>query len=188
MSEATTGVAGGERLDEHHPEALPAERRRDEELGGRELARPHVVGDDPEHVDPVLVEPQPRLQEPVLQRVGTDQPEPRPGRSPDLRPGAQEHRQSLPCVVAADEDDLVLASLGVGVLGDDDAVRDDLEARAEPALGRLGRHPRDGDPGVDPVDQEPPDRDRRAHPAEFARRMPRRDDRAPRARERDTYR
>ena len=51
------GRGGRECLDEHHPEALAAERRRDEDLRRGELARPHLVGHDPEHVDSRLVEP-----------------------------------------------------------------------------------------------------------------------------------
>ena len=41
--------------------------------------RPHLVGDDAEHVDARLVEPQPRVEEAVLQRIGADQPQPRAG-------------------------------------------------------------------------------------------------------------
>ncbi len=101
MFEATTGVATGERLDEHHPEALAPECRRDEQLGGGELAVAHLVRDDPEHVDPVLVEAKPGVEQPVLERIGADQPQPRARSPPDLGPGSQQHGQPLARVVAA---------------------------------------------------------------------------------------
>src|SRR5580765_3306157 len=71
-----------------------------------------------------LAEAHPRVEQPVLERVGPDQPQPRAGAPTDLRPRAEEHRQPLALVVAADEDDAVLAAAGVGMLGDHDAVRD----------------------------------------------------------------
>ena len=43
--------------------------------------------------------------------------QPRAGAPVDLRPGAQQHRQPLARVVAADEDDAVLAPAGVGLGG-----------------------------------------------------------------------
>ena len=146
--------------------------------------RPDLVRHDPEHVDPSLVAPEPRLEEPVLQGVGPDQPEPGAGRAVDRRPGPQEHRQALPRVVASDEHDLVQAPLGVRLLGQNDSVRDDLEAGPEPARRRLGRHPGHGDPRVDAFDQESPHLEPGAHPAEIAGGVPGGDDRALRERQR----
>ena len=71
---------------------------------------PHLVRHDPEHVDAVVVEAQPRVQQTVLQRVGADQPQPRAGRaggSPARRAAAI--GKPFARVVAADEDDVVLA-------------------------------------------------------------------------------
>ena len=70
----------------------------------------------------------PRVQEAVLERVGADQPQPRAGAPADLRPGAQQHRQALARVVAADEDDRGARGRSASACsGIDDAVRDDLE-------------------------------------------------------------
>ena len=78
------------------------------------------------------------MQEPVLERVGADQPQPRAGAPANLGPDTKQHGQALARVVPADEDDVMLAVLRVGMGGHDHAVRHDLEAAAEPALSRLG--------------------------------------------------
>ena len=109
MFEATTGVATANASISTIPKLSPPSAGETNSLAARELALAHLVRDDPEHVDPVLVEAQPRVQQPVLERVGADQAQPGAGPAADLRPGAQQHRQALARVVAADEDDVVLA-------------------------------------------------------------------------------
>src|SRR5581483_11630293 len=150
-----------ERFDEDEPEALAAERRRDEQLRPRQLLRSHLVRDNAEHVDAVLVEAE----------AGA-------GAAANLRPGPQQDGQALARVVAADEHDPVLPVLGVGVRRDDDAVGYDVELAAEPAARRLGGEAGDGEARVDPRDQEAPPAQSDPHPGEIARRMPGRNHRA----------
>jgi hypothetical protein len=89
----------------------------------------------------------------------------------------QQHVQTLPRLVPAHEHDRVLAPIQLGRLGEQDAVRNDLVVPREPArsgdAGLLG----DGDPVVEPVEQESPRRLGEPEPAELARGMERADER-----------
>ena len=76
--------------------------------------------------------------------------------------------QPLPALVPAGEDDAVRPSARLGLLGDEDAVRNDLVLAPEVARGRLRGHLRDGDPPVDPLGEEAPDRLGDLHPAQLA--------------------
>ena len=102
----------------------------------------------------------------------------------DARPGLQKRRQPFALVVAADEDDRMVAIGWVGVRRDRDPVRDHaIVARKEARRGLLG-HRRDGDPGVDAIHQEAPEVKRGPHPREVAVGVPGSDDRALGIRER----
>ena len=92
--------------------------------------------------------------------------------------------QALARLVAAGEDDAVLAVGRIGARRDEHAVRDDLVLAREPALGGLARALGDGDAVVEPVGEEAPDRLRELHPAEVAARVEGRDHRRRAERER----
>ena len=92
--------------------------------------------------------------------------------------------QTLPRLLPAGEDDLVLAAVRVRLRRDQHAVRDDFVVARQPRRGGLARVRRHGDPVVEPVGEEAPRRLADLHPAERAVRVERRDDRHPRDRER----
>ena len=96
----------------------------------------------------------------------------------DLRPGPQERGQPLARVVPPDEDDVIEPRLRLGVIGDQDSVRNDAVVAGMPARGRLRGHRRHGDPGVDPVDQEAPEVTAGAEPLELSVGVPGGDQRA----------
>ncbi len=115
-----------ERARQHHAEALAAERRRDERLRRQQLLGEPVLVEEAEHLDPVVGQPQARHQQPDAKRIGADHAQARARAPADLRPRVQEHVQPLPRLVAAGEDEPVLASGRVRLLRDQHAVRDDL--------------------------------------------------------------
>ena len=118
-----------------------------------------LLREEAEDVDPVVRDPVPREHEPHRERVGADEPQPRARPPVDVGPRAEQHGHPLARVVAADEDDRVLAVRRVGRRRDQHAVRDHLELQPrEPPLRRRARLVGDGDPVVDPVQQEPPER------------------------------
>ena len=109
----------------------------------------------------------------------------RPVRAVDVRPGAKQHLQALPRLLAAGEDDPVLAVARRRGLRDEDAVGDDLVLPRQPPVLRRLRALGDGDAVVDPVDEEAPHAARAVpHPAELAGGVKRRHERAARADER----
>ena len=160
-----------ERLREDEAEALTAERGRDGNLRAEQLMRSHLVGDDAEDVDSRFVEPQARMQEAVLQRVGSDQAQPGAGRGMDRGPRAKQGGQPLAWVVTADEDDDVIAIGWVRLDGGEDTVRNDAVVVGDPAAGRLGGHRRHRDPRVDAVHQKAPEVKTVTHPAEVSVRV-----------------
>src|SRR5919202_1828289 len=126
-----------ERAREHHPEALAAERGRDERLPREQLRREGVLVEEAEHVDSVLGHALAREQEPYGERVGADDAQPRARPLPDPGPRAQEDLEPLPRLLPPGEDDPVLAPAGVSLGWDEDAVRDDLVVAGKPAPLRL---------------------------------------------------
>ena len=110
MSEATTGVIGGERLGEHHPEALAAERGRAQHVGAAQLGGLLALGDLAERVHPTIVEQQWR----DLLGAGADEGE-RGGHVLAQRlEGAQQHRQTLALDGLTDEQDAQRRRSAVG--------------------------------------------------------------------------
>ena len=172
-----------ERARQHHPEALAAERRREERLGRAQEVGERVLREEPDDLDPGVGHAEPGQQEPHGERVGARHDEPRAGAPVDLRPRAEKHVEPLARLVPPREDDGVLPARRVGLLGDEDAVRDDLPRSSEPPVRRVARALRDGDALVDPVHQEAPRGHAEPHPAEVARRVVGRDDRLLRERE-----
>ena len=112
-----------------------------------------------------------RQQKPHGERVGARDPQARAGPAPDLRPRAQQDLEALPRLLAAGEDDAVLAPARLDAVRDEHAVRNDLVVAREPPLRRLARLLGDRDPPVEPLLEEPPHRRGQAHPAEIAARM-----------------
>ena len=167
---AVAGDVGGdrrrrarERAREHHPEALAAERGRDERLRAEQLLGQLVLREEAEHVDPARRTPSRDCEQRDGERVGADEAQPRAGRAVDLRPGAQQHVQALPRLLPADEDDAVLAAAGIGVRpGSTTPFGTISYSPGNQRGGRVARLLRDGDPVVDPVEQEAPGRHARA--------------------------
>ncbi len=93
--------AGGERLRQHHPEALAAERRRAQHVGALQHAALLVVVDAAEHRDVAIVEQQ-RLD---LLAVGADDRQLDRDVLAQRLEGAQQHRQALALDGLADERD-----------------------------------------------------------------------------------
>ena len=92
---------------------------------------------------PVVRDAEAREQEPDRQRVRAGDREPEPRAPPDLRPRAQQHLEPLPRLLAAGEDDPVLALAGGRLVRHEHAVRDDLVLAGQPArLRRRARAPR----------------------------------------------
>jgi hypothetical protein len=96
----------------------------------------------------------------------------------DLRPRPQQDGHAFAWVVAADEHDPVLPTGGIGVRRDQHTVRDQLVVAGEPARSRFPRSFGDGDPDVDTVHEEAPDRLAEYIPRQVAVRVEGRDDRA----------
>ena len=116
-----------ERAREHHPEALAAERRRHERLGRRELRRQLVLAAGSRARR--SRRPDTRRRVSSSRTASGSAPQIRSRGScarVDLRPRAQEHLQPLSRLLAAGEDDRVLPPARLGVIRDQDAVRDDL--------------------------------------------------------------
>ena len=165
------GRRAGEGARQHHAEALATERRGDERLGRGELGRQIVLAQEAEHVDAVVGNPQPGQQQPYGERVGAGDAEPRTRALVDLRPGAEQHVKALPRLVAAGEDHAVLAATRLDAVGDQHAVRNHLVLARQPALRRRPGALGHGDPVVEALGEEAPDRRREPHPAEIAGRV-----------------
>src|SRR5206468_11721406 len=88
---------------EDHPEALAAERRRDEGLRPKQLLRQLVLGEEAADVDSLVGDAQPREEQTDGKRVGADHAQPRPGASPDLRPRTKQELEPLARLMAIDE-------------------------------------------------------------------------------------
>ena len=140
MSEATTGVAAANACGQHHAEALAADRGRREHLGLR--APPRRVSRSGRRRGCRC-----RASSGMPSRRSR-KPHRRAGRRPITRrrapvarvhrgPGPQQDVQPLARLVAADEDDVLLAVRRDRPRpGSGDAVRDDLERPADVRLGR----------------------------------------------------
>ncbi len=184
MFDATAGVAHANASASTRPKLSPPSAGVTDTFARSSSCVRVSFGTIPSTSIPDSSKPMRACSKPVLQRVGTDQPQPGAGRCVHLRPGAQQRRQALARVVAADEHDRMVAVRRVGLRRDEDAVRNDAIVAWNPPLRRLRRHRRDGDPSVDALHQEPPELQPLLHPAEVAVSMMRGDDRALRERER----
>ncbi len=111
MSDATTGVAAGERLGKHHAEALAADRRRREHLGRRRPPRLELsVGHDPEDIDPTSSMPESAAAETDRERVGADQAQPGAGLARAISGQARSSTRSpLRCSCRPTNDDVIRA-------------------------------------------------------------------------------
>ena len=114
-----------ERLGEHEPEALAAERRRDGEL---RALRARASAPRSVTIPSTSMPASSKRMRACRSRYCSGSVPISRSRAPVAawiaRPRAQQHRQALARVVAPDEDDGVVAVGRVGVVGDDDAVRD----------------------------------------------------------------
>ncbi len=133
---------------------------------------------------PVVGDAKPREQEPHSQRIGAGDGQAKARASVDLGPRAEQDLQPLPRLLTAREDDPVLTSAGLRPARHEHAVRDHLVVAGQPPALRRLRSLRHRDAMVDPVDHEPPHLHSVLHPAELARRVEGRDERAARADER----
>ena len=128
MSEATTGVAVANASTSTRPKLSPPSAG-DTNSFAAASSGPHLVRDDAEHVDAVVVEPQARVQQAVLQRVGADQTQPRAVRRWISGHARSSTGSPLRASWRPMKTTWCSRSAGVRVLGDDDTVRHDLERR-----------------------------------------------------------
>src|SRR5262249_56823731 len=105
----------------HHPETLHPHRGRDENLRRRQLVGQLDLREEPEHVDAVVRAAHSRLEEADGERIGADDAQARARLPPDLGPGPEQHAKTLAGVVAADEDDAVLAGTRLCMWRDEDS-------------------------------------------------------------------
>ena len=148
-----------------HPEALAPERGRGEELRASELGVEGFPQDGAEQIDSGVVEAAAGDHEPDGERVGADDAEPRPGVRVDVRPGREQYRESLARLVAADEHHRVGPASRGAARRDADTVWDQREGSRRIGLGRAAGGFGDGDPDVDPLEQEAPRGHRAGPPA-----------------------
>ena len=149
--------AGRERLDQHHPEALAAERRRAEDVGLMKAAPQLVLGEPAAGLD--------RLGHLGVGDVGLellfvdpDDDETHGHVVVERRERAEQRRQALALLGPADEHDpqAVVVGLGAGRGGVEiDPVGDDSVVAAEEAPPRPGRGLGDRDAGVEVVEAAP---------------------------------
>ena len=132
MSDATTGKAHANARVSTMPKLSPPSDGATSAFVRASRAVSSSCGEEAEDVDPVVGDAQPREEEPDRERVGAADLEPRAGAPVDLGPGAQQHLQALPGLLAAGERDRVLAARGIDGVGDEDAVRDDLVVAGKP--------------------------------------------------------
>ena len=154
MSEAIDRRADREGLGQDHPEALAAQRGRDQHVGGREHLGPVGVVDGPERGHAALIDQHRR----ELLRRDADQLEARRDPLAQRLERAQRDRQALALDGLADERDAQRAlharqrrRLALEALGQRHAVGDHAVAPAEEALARPRRRRRDGDPHAQPL-------------------------------------
>ena len=121
-----------------------------------------------------------REEEPDRERVGAGHRQAQAAPPVDLGPRPKEHLQTLSRLLATGEDDAVLTLAGRSRLGHEHAVREHVVVTGEPAVLRDTRTLGDGDPVVDPIHQEAPDRRSEPQPAELTRGVEGRDERCPR--------
>ena len=118
-----------------------------------------------------------REQQPNGERIGADDPQPRARAAADLRPGAQQHLQTFPRLLAAGEDDPVLPAAASASGGISTPFGTTSYSPGNHARGGVARMRRHGDPVVEPVGEEAPRRLADLHPSERAVRVERRHDR-----------
>jgi hypothetical protein len=146
--------AGGERLGQHHPEALPAQRRRAQDVGALQLLALARIVDLAQHVDAAIVEHQ---RSELLAR-GADHGELGGDVLAQGLERAQQQRQPLALDRLTDEHDRQpvgaarCAGAGQHVGIDADAVGNHAIVPAEEAPARPGRGLRDRDPHVQTVE------------------------------------
>ena len=119
-----------------------------------------LLGEEAEHVDPLARDAVPCEQELHRERVGADQPQPGAGAAVDVGPRPQQHRHPLARVVTADEDDRVRRG-SPGSAAGGISTPFGITSKSQPlnhAWAELRASFGDGDPVVDPVEQEPPER------------------------------
>ena len=97
---------------QHHPEALLAERGRDERLSAEQRPREVGLAQEADDVDALVGDAEARDQEPDRKRIRARDRQPEPRSTPDLRPRAQQHLEALPRLLAPGEDDPVLPLAG----------------------------------------------------------------------------
>ena len=165
MSDATTGVAQANARVSTMPKLSPPSEGATSAFAPSSVAVSSSCERKPTTSMPSSEHSQPGEQQPDRERIGTRDGQACAGSPPDLRPRAEEHVQSLARLVAAREDDAVLALAGIGLVRDQHTVRDQLVVAGEPAC-RRGRRPLGhGDPVVEPVGEEAPDPPAHPHPA-----------------------
>ena len=185
MSDATTGIAHAKARVSTMPKLSPPSDGAASAFARSSSSVSSSWRQEAEDVDPSSDTRCRGEQEPHRERVGADEPQPRAGPPVDRPATPEQDRHPLARVVPADEDDRCLAVRRVG-RGRDRGRRSGSISYSpgEPARGRVARLLGDGDPVVDPVEQEAPERQPAAHPAEVAGRMERGDERAAGERER----
>ena len=141
MSEATTGVAHANARVSTIPKLSPPREGATSAFAARSSCGERVLRQEAEHVDALVGHAKAREQQAHRQRVGPDDAQPRTRAPADLRPRAEEHLQALARLLPADEDDLLLTAAGLGLLRDEDAVRDQLvvaRGSTGPPISRAG--------------------------------------------------
>ena len=142
--------ARGERLSEHHPEALAAERGSAEHVGAAQLFGLLVLGDLAQCTHPAVVE----QQWGNLLRRRPHQRE-RGGHVLAQRlEGAQQHRQPLALDGLADEQDAQWGRLPIAIPLPTTGQTAQIGLRPEPEAGRVELHPVGHDP-VAPTEEAP---------------------------------
>ena len=156
MSDATTGVAQANARVSTMPKLSPPSDGARSAFVERSRSVRLLLREEADDVDPVVGDTEPGEQQPHGERVGAGDDEPRAGAPLDLRPGPEQHLESLARLVPAREDDGVLALGGIRVVRDR-ARRSGRPPRARRAsVGRRARPLGDRDPLVDPCLQEAP--------------------------------
>ena len=140
MSEASTGVAQAKARVSTMPKLSPPSDGATSAFVEHRRAVSSVLREEADDVDPLVGDVEAREEEPDGERIGARDDEAGARPAADLGPGAEQHLQALARLMAAGEDDRVLALTGIRVVGDQDAVRHHLPRPARPT-GRPRRAP-----------------------------------------------
>ena len=117
MSEATTGVAHANARVSTMPKLSPPSDGATSAFAASSVAVSSSCERKPTTSMPSSRHAQPREQQPDGERIGTGDRQARAGSPPDLRPRAEQDVQALARLVAAGEDDAVLAPARIGLVG-----------------------------------------------------------------------